>query len=81
MIDEAHKAKGDYHFTVAVRLLAAESRYFRVLALSASPGNSLPSVQQVRFVLFCLFLLVLLFDCRCSRPYYKGDFKPADFLS
>ena len=47
VIDEAHKAKGDYHFCVAVRLLAAESRFFRVLALSASPGNSLASVQQV----------------------------------
>lgn len=41
MVDEAHKAQGDFAYCLVVRQLAAATRHFRVLALSATPGGTL----------------------------------------
>ncbi|KAI8878588.1 P-loop containing nucleoside triphosphate hydrolase protein [Backusella circina FSU 941] len=47
VVDEAHKATGNYAFTEAVRLLAKSHSHFRVLALTATPGSNLDNVQMV----------------------------------
>lgn len=77
VIDEAHKAQGSYSYCIAVRAIAASSRHFRVLALSATPGSDLPSIQNVLcfyYIFYCVsfvFLLCLLcFYCifYCVSP-------------
>ncbi|CAA7264708.1 unnamed protein product [Cyclocybe aegerita] len=45
VVDEAHRATGDYSYNLIVRLLMAKNPHFRVLALTATPGNNVDSVQ------------------------------------
>uniref|UniRef100_A0A182SDU8 Helicase ATP-binding domain-containing protein n=1 Tax=Anopheles maculatus TaxID=74869 RepID=A0A182SDU8_9DIPT len=47
VIDEAHKAKGRYAYTDVIRLIAERNPFFRVLALSATPGRTLEDVSEV----------------------------------
>ncbi|XP_068110258.1 Fanconi anemia group M protein [Hyperolius riggenbachi] len=47
VIDEAHKALGNHAYCQVVRELCNYTRQFRILALSATPGSDIKSVQQV----------------------------------
>ena len=47
VIDEAHKALGNYAYTQVVRELVVNSVKFRVLALSATPGDDMSAIQEV----------------------------------
>eukprot|EP00667_Euglena_gracilis_P005603 EG_transcript_5643 len=47
VIDEAHRAVGQYPYCGVVQLLQQAAPQFRVLALTATPGTSLPAVQAV----------------------------------
>ncbi|CAK8692249.1 unnamed protein product [Clavelina lepadiformis] len=47
VVDEAHKALGNHAYCQVVQQLLAHTRDFRVLALSATPGSDLKTVQQV----------------------------------
>lgn len=47
VFDEAHKAMGDYSYTKIVKFLYEKQCGFRVLGLSATPGNTLEQVQEV----------------------------------
>ena len=47
VIDEAHKALGNYAYSHVVRELVVNSVKFRVLALSATPGDDLGAIQEV----------------------------------
>ncbi|XP_043487514.1 Fanconi anemia group M protein homolog [Polistes fuscatus] len=47
VIDEAHKALGKHSYCECIRILNEKNRYFRVLALSATPGNKIANVHQV----------------------------------
>ena len=47
VLDEAHKAMGNYAYVQVVQELSKHGAVFRVLALSATPGNDLKAVQQV----------------------------------
>ncbi|XP_021512904.2 Fanconi anemia group M protein [Meriones unguiculatus] len=47
VIDEAHKALGNYAYCQVVRELVKYTNHFRVLALSATPGSDIQAVQQV----------------------------------
>ena len=40
VIDEAHRATGNYAFVTVVKEVSAGSQNFRVLALSATPGSA-----------------------------------------
>lgn len=53
VIDEAHKAQGNYSYVNIVRSLQENNRNgFRVLALSATPGSDIQKVQQVMLNLY-----------------------------
>uniref|UniRef100_A0A6G1SEE5 Fanconi anemia group M protein n=1 Tax=Aceria tosichella TaxID=561515 RepID=A0A6G1SEE5_9ACAR len=53
VIDEAHKAQGNYSYVNIVRKLQEENRDgFRILALSATPGSDIQRVQQVMLNLY-----------------------------
>lgn len=47
VVDEAHKASGDYAYCTMVRFLMAKNPHFRVLALTATPGTKSEAVQAV----------------------------------
>ncbi|KDN37577.1 P-loop containing nucleoside triphosphate hydrolase protein [Tilletiaria anomala UBC 951] len=47
VIDEAHRATGRFAYTTIMQLLMARNPYFRVLALSATPGKDSEHVQMV----------------------------------
>nr|XP_019001717.1 uncharacterized protein I203_05920 [Kwoniella mangroviensis CBS 8507]OCF65178.1 hypothetical protein I203_05920 [Kwoniella mangroviensis CBS 8507] len=46
-LDEAHKASGGYAYTTILAYITAHHPYFRVLALTATPGADVPRVQSV----------------------------------
>ena len=47
VIDEAHKALGKHSYCECIRLLSEKNKYFRVLGLSATPGNKIDNVHEV----------------------------------
>jgi ATP-dependent DNA helicase MPH1 len=47
VIDEAHRATGDYAYVKVVEFIRRFSKSFRVIALTATPGSKVESVQQV----------------------------------
>ncbi|XP_038122822.1 uncharacterized protein LOC6050823 [Culex quinquefasciatus] len=47
VIDEAHKAKGNYAYCEVIRAIVSRTTNFRVLALSATPGRTLEDVTEV----------------------------------
>ncbi|KAI5123584.1 hypothetical protein M0805_003402 [Coniferiporia weirii] len=47
VIDEAHKGTGDYAYAQVVRYMMAKNPHFRVLALTATPGNAPETVQKI----------------------------------
>ncbi|KAL8741637.1 MAG: hypothetical protein Q9190_005784 [Brigantiaea leucoxantha] len=47
VVDEAHRATGGYAYVEVVKFLRRSNSSFRVLALTATPGSSIESVQEV----------------------------------
>jgi ERCC4-related helicase len=47
VFDEAHRAKGNHAYCEVIRKLSPKNKLFRVLALSATPGNSSRDVLEV----------------------------------
>jgi ERCC4-related helicase len=47
VVDEAHKATGNYAYSEVVRKLSNKHQEFRVLALTATPGKDMDVVQNV----------------------------------
>ena len=47
VVDEAHRATGGYAYVEVVKFLKRFNQSFRVLALTATPGSSIESVQEV----------------------------------
>ncbi|KAL9093763.1 MAG: hypothetical protein Q9159_000064 [Coniocarpon cinnabarinum] len=47
VVDEAHRATGNYAYVQLVRFVRRFNPSFRVLALTATPGNSVEAVQEV----------------------------------
>ncbi|PWN40696.1 P-loop containing nucleoside triphosphate hydrolase protein [Ceraceosorus guamensis] len=47
VVDEAHRATGNYAYGNVIRYLTQRNPYFRILALTATPGNKSEKVQEV----------------------------------
>jgi ATP-dependent DNA helicase MPH1 len=47
VVDEAHRAKGNYAFVQVVKFIRRFNESFRVLALTATPGGDVEAVQEV----------------------------------
>ncbi|KIY45345.1 P-loop containing nucleoside triphosphate hydrolase protein, partial [Fistulina hepatica ATCC 64428] len=47
VIDEAHRATGDYAYNKVIRYMMAKNPHFRVLALTATPGSTPDAVQAL----------------------------------
>ena len=51
VLDEAHKATGEYAYVRVVRLLEEAGARFRIVGLSATPGANIKAIQEVVDVL------------------------------
>jgi Fanconi anemia group M protein len=49
VVDEAHRAQGNYAYCQVINTLRAYTSEFRVLALSATPGSDMNAVKQVSY--------------------------------
>lgn len=47
VVDEAHRATGEYAYVKVVQFIRRFSKSFRILALTATPGSSVEAVQEV----------------------------------
>ncbi|XP_018404700.1 PREDICTED: Fanconi anemia group M protein [Cyphomyrmex costatus] len=47
IVDEAHKALGKHSYCECIRILSTQNQHFRILALSATPGNKIDNVHEV----------------------------------
>lgn len=47
VIDEAHRAKGNYAYNNVVKFLTRFNRSFRILALTATPASDVSGVQEI----------------------------------
>lgn len=47
LVDEAHHGTGGYSYSTVVKFMTAKNPNFRVLALTATPGNSPEAVQKL----------------------------------
>lgn len=47
VVDEAHRAKGSYAYVEVIQFIRRFNQSFRVLALTATPGSTVESVQEV----------------------------------
>lgn len=47
VLDEAHKAKGKYDYVSVIPLLEEAGARFRIVGLSATPGTTVKSIQEV----------------------------------
>ncbi|KAL3938675.1 MAG: hypothetical protein SGBAC_006466, partial [Bacillariaceae sp.] len=47
VLDEAHKASGDYAYTKVIEQLELAGAQFRIVGLSATPGTTIKAIQKV----------------------------------
>lgn len=47
VVDEAHRASGDYSYCGVIRYMMCRNPHFRVMALTATPGSRGEAVQEV----------------------------------
>ncbi|OAA82462.1 helicase C-terminal domain protein [Akanthomyces lecanii RCEF 1005] len=47
VVDEAHRAVGEYAYAKVAKLIRRFSKSFRVLALTATPGSKIETVQEI----------------------------------
>ena len=83
VIDEAHKAQGEYAYVGVVKAIAEKTNRFRVLALTATPGSDRSKIQQViSSHAFLIFFSLSLYGVEIgSGPAVSppaGDHKPAN---
>jgi len=71
VIDEAHRSTGNYAFGECVKLIRKKNSSFRVLALSATPGSTVESVQQVISALCIARVEIRTEESLDLRPYVQ----------
>eukprot|EP01047_Picozoa_sp_COSAG01_P019692 COSAG01_NODE_1101_length_11689_cov_159.757722_8_plen_308_part_00 len=72
VVDEAHKAQGDYAYVSVVKMIGATTPRFRVLALTATPGDSHRKIQQVLTNLRISSIVSYSEHDPCLRQYMHG---------
>ncbi|XP_053123658.1 Fanconi anemia group M protein isoform X2 [Hemicordylus capensis] len=69
VIDEAHKALGNYAYCQVVKELCKYTQQFRILALTATPGSDAKAVQQVISNLLISHIELCSEDSPDIQPY------------
>ena len=50
VIDEAHRAVGDYAYVFVAQQYHKKAKYPRILSLTASPGSDIEKIQEVHYL-------------------------------
>jgi ERCC4-related helicase len=74
VFDEAHKAHGDFAYCDVIRGVAKSTPFFRVLALSATPGGDIQSIQEVLTNLLIAKIELRTEDSPDVTPYRHNRF-------
>lgn len=69
VIDEAHRATGNYAYVKVVSFLRRFSNSFRILALTATPGSKVEAVQEVIDGLGISYVEIRTEDSLDIKPY------------
>lgn len=69
VVDEAHRATGNYAYCKVIRHLMYHNPHFRVLALTATPGNDAAKVQEVVTNLHISRIEIRTEDALDIQPY------------
>lgn len=69
VVDEAHKAQGEYAYCLVARELARTGANFRVMALSATPGNDIEAVKYMLSSLYISYIELRSEDSPDVTPY------------
>jgi len=69
VVDEAHKAQGEYAYCLVARELARTGSNFRVMALSATPGNDIEAVKYMLTSLYISYIELRSEDSPDVTPY------------
>lgn len=69
VIDEAHRAHGDYSYCKIISLVASITSFFRVVGLTATPGNYFTNVQDLIYNL----LIEKIESDTCEKYKYKRN--------
>ncbi|KAI7871733.1 hypothetical protein BDF14DRAFT_898202 [Spinellus fusiger] len=72
VVDEAHKATGQYAYTQVIKLIVDTHEHFRVLALTATPGTTIANVQVVLDNLRIAHIEIRTEDSTDIRDYSHG---------
>ena len=68
-LDEAHRGVGDYSYANIVKIMDKHETGYRIVGLSATPGNCNEKVQEVITNLQIAKLIVKNEDDKDVRPY------------
>ena len=69
VFDEAHRAIGDYAYVFIAKVYSSRSKFSRILALTASPGNDKDKILEVCKNLFISQIEVRSLDDPDVKPY------------
>ncbi|XP_011184642.2 uncharacterized protein LOC105213472 isoform X1 [Zeugodacus cucurbitae] len=69
VVDEAHRAKGRYAYTEVVQAIKNRNDFFRVVALSATPGRTMEDIAEVVQNLFISHIEVRCDSSEDVLPY------------
>ncbi|OZJ02481.1 hypothetical protein BZG36_04369 [Bifiguratus adelaidae] len=72
VVDEAHRASGNYAYCEVIKNLYAQNQEFRILALTATPGKEIKAVQSVLKNLHITKTEIRTEDSLDIRPYTFG---------
>ncbi|KAH0792947.1 Type III restriction enzyme, res subunit family protein [Histomonas meleagridis] len=72
VVDEAHRASGNHSYCVVVRQIASVTKFFRVVALTATPGSTFSDVQQVIYNLL-IHKIEIRDDNDCAQYIHSKD--------
>lgn len=72
VVDEAHRATGNYAYCKVIRHLMYYNPHFRVLALTATPGNKAERVQEVVTNLHINRIEIRTEEALDIQPYIHG---------
>lgn len=72
IVDEAHHARGNHSYCRIIQKIAEVTKFFRVIALTATPGSSFEDIQQVIYNLMISNIQVRTYK-DCSKYTHSKD--------
>lgn len=72
VVDEAHHARGNHSYCQIIRKVAEVTKFFRIIALTATPGSTVYDIQQVIYNLM-ISKIEIRTDDDCAKYVHTRD--------